>query len=415
MRNLKHTIIGISAIAMVGTLSFFQVSDMSAKKLERNMRLTSANSVENISITTTENGEGAIATSLQTETAEVSDGEAAEKSAGEATEQAIAEKSYLTLGYAKVTGTKELKTTPSDAAETAGTISGADQVEILESTDGWYRVKVNDTMGYIKSDLITLDKEVANEAALQYDHYKKASVTEDSGLIVRTSGSTDAQSVGTILDGEDVIIVDSQANYIKILYGDDYSEGYVVNTGLTTTGEWVDKASVHSEIKRVAAEKAEQARKEAVAKQKAEEEAKKKASKTASGSTVTSGTASVKGGGQAIVNTAMKYLGVKYVWGGTSPSGFDCSGLVQYVCRANGISVPRVAASQRNAGKYVSRENLQPGDLVFFSNGGGVNHVGIYVGNGNMIHAPQTGDVVKISSINTSYRVSRYAGAVRVW
>lgn len=415
MRNLKHTIIGISAIAMVGTLSFFQVSDMSAKKLERNMRLTSANSVENISITTTENEEGAVAASLQTEEAEVSDEEAAEKPAEEATEQAIAEKSYLTLGYAKVTGTKELKATPSDAAETAGTISGADQVEILESTDGWYRVKVNDTMGYIKSDLITLDKEAANEAALQYDHYKKASVTEDSGLIVRTSGSTDAQSVGTILDGENVIIVDSQANYIKILYGDDYREGYVVNTGLTTTGEWVDKASVHTEIKRVAAEKAEQARKEAIAKQKAEEEAKKKAAQTASNSTVTSGTSSVKGGGQAIVNTAMKYLGVKYVWGGTSPSGFDCSGLVQYVCRANGISVPRVAASQRNAGKYISRENLQPGDLVFFSNGGGVNHVGIYVGNGNMIHAPQTGDVVKISSINTSYRVSRYAGAVRVW
>ena len=111
----------------------------------------------------------------------------------------------------------------------------------------------------------------------------------------------------------------------------------------------------------------------------------------------------------------MQYLGVPYVWGGTSPSGFDCSGLVQYVCRQNGISVPRVAASQRGAGTYVSRENLQPGDLVFFSNGGGISHVGIYVGNGNMIHAPQTGDVVKISSIETSYRISHYAGAVRVW
>ena len=111
----------------------------------------------------------------------------------------------------------------------------------------------------------------------------------------------------------------------------------------------------------------------------------------------------------------MKYLGVPYVWGGTSPSGFDCSGLVQYACKKNGISVPRVAASQRNVGKSVSRQNLQPGDLVFFSSGGRVSHVGIYVGNGNMIHAPQTGDVVKISSIETSYRVSHYAGAVRVW
>ena len=88
---------------------------------------------------------------------------------------------------------------------------------------------------------------------------------------------------------------------------------------------------------------------------------------------------------------------------------------MQYVCRQHGISIPRVAASQRNAGKYVSRENLLPGDLVFFAKGGRVNHVGMYIGNGNMIHAPQTGDVVKVSSINSSYRVNHYAGAVRVW
>ncbi len=407
MRNLKHTIIGIAAITMVGTLSFFQVSDMSAKKLERNMKLTTANQIENISITTTENVDGTVAMALTSTEEEVVAAEA-EEPIDEATEQAIAEKSYLTLGYARVTGTKELKVTPSDTAESAGTISGADQVEILESTDGWYKVKVNDKSGYIKSDLITLDKDIAEEAAKQYDHYKRATVTEDSGLIVRKSGSTEAESLGTVLDGENVIIVDSQANYIKILYGNDYKEGYVVNTGLTTTGEWVEKNDVHTEIKRIAAEKAEKARQEAIAKQNAQK---------ASLSYSTNNTASsqVKGSGQALVNTAMKYLGVPYVWGGTSPRGFDCSGLVQYVCRANGISVPRVAASQRNAGKYVSRQNLLPGDLVFFSNGGGISHVGIYVGNGKMIHAPQTGDVVKISSIETSYRVNRYAGAVRVW
>ena len=102
-------------------------------------------------------------------------------------------------------------------------------------------------------------------------------------------------------------------------------------------------------------------------------------------SSTASAPAGVAGRGQALVNSAKKYLGVPYVWGGTSPRGFDCSGLVQYVCRQNGISVPRVAASQRNAGRYVSRANLQPGDLVFFGNGGRITHVGIYVGNGNMM------------------------------
>ena len=110
----------------------------------------------------------------------------------------------------------------------------------------------------------------------------------------------------------------------------------------------------------------------------------------------------------------MQYLGVPYVWGGTSPSGFDCSGLVQYVCKKNGISVSRTAAAQAGNGTYVSRNNLQPGDLVFFGKGN-IHHVGIYIGNGQMIHAPQTGDVVKISSIETAYRINSYAGATRVW
>ena len=76
---------------------------------------------------------------------------------------------------------------------------------------------------------------------------------------------------------------------------------------------------------------------------------------------------------------------------------------------------PYTTLFRSNNGTYVSRDNLQPGDLVFFGKGGNIHHVGIYVGNGNMIHAPQTGDVVKISSINTEYRISQYAGAVRVY
>ena len=119
--------------------------------------------------------------------------------------------------------------------------------------------------------------------------------------------------------------------------------------------------------------------------------------------------------GQEIVNTAAKYLGVDHVWGGTTPDGFDCSGLVQYVMKSLGINVSRTSQEQIKNGVPVSRGDLQAGDLVFFESNGDVHHVGIYVGNGMMIHAPRTGDVVRYQSIETPYYQSEYAGARRVY
>lgn len=100
--------------------------------------------------------------------------------------------------------------------------------------------------------------------------------------------------------------------------------------------------------------------------------------------------------GEQIVATAMKYLGVPYVWGGTTPYGFDCSGLVQYVYAENGISIPRVTYTQQAAATPVSFDDLQPGDLVFW--GYSAYHVGIYIGNGQYIHAPAPGQSVCIQS-----------------
>ena len=119
--------------------------------------------------------------------------------------------------------------------------------------------------------------------------------------------------------------------------------------------------------------------------------------------------------GQRIVNEASKYLGVPYLWGGTTPSGFDCSGLVQYVLRDLGINISRVTQTQCKEGVPVAKGDLQPGDLVFFESNGEVHHVGIYVGNGQMLHAPHTGDVVRIKDMNTPYYTSTYYCARRVY
>ena len=111
-----------------------------------------------------------------------------------------------------------------------------------------------------------------------------------------------------------------------------------------------------------------------------------------------------------VVGIAMQYLGTPYVWGGSSPSGFDCSGFTMYVFSRVGVSIPRTVSTQYGAGVAVSRSELQPGDLVFFN---GLGHVGIYIGGNQFIHSPHTGDVVKISAM-TGYYDSGYVGARRI-
>ena len=124
----------------------------------------------------------------------------------------------------------------------------------------------------------------------------------------------------------------------------------------------------------------------------------------------------VSSGAIEIANFAMQYVGYSYVYGGASPSsGFDCSGLVYYSYGQFGYQLKRTADDQMNYnGVAVSRSNLQVGDLVFFGSGSYANHVGIYIGNDNFVHAANPSSGVRVSSLNETYYANRYLGARRI-
>ena len=116
-----------------------------------------------------------------------------------------------------------------------------------------------------------------------------------------------------------------------------------------------------------------------------------------------------------ILSLADSLKGTPYRWGGTTTAGFDCSGFVQYVYAQNGYSLTRTTHTQwKNDGVFVSRDQLKPGDLIYFGSGGSPTHVGMYVGNGTMIHSPHTGDVIKYATIDSGYYKNTYMGAKRI-
>ena len=168
-----------------------------------------------------------------------------------------------------------------------------------------------------------------------------------------------------------------------------------------------------AETKKIVAQKAENHRDKSVVKSKAD---KKTAAtgKKAPALFKKHETAAASGKGNprsTLLNHGKKFIGTPYVWGGASPKGFDCSGLVHYLYQKQGVSIPRNSREQFSRLPVAS--NPQPGDLVFFRRNGVINHVGLYLGGGKMLHAPQTGSKVRIEDMGRPNWKRRYAGARR--
>lgn len=294
--------------------------------------------------------------------------------------------------------------------EVINQLDNGEEVIILEKGQEWMKVYFgrNYESGYVSAASVNVsgmvsrdDVRKAKSESIVKSAKSKGKVSISSGAVnVRSSASENGEVISQLYNKDDVLILSTNSDWTKIAFGSNNTVGYVkaqyiVDPTVSSRSKTTRNSSNGSSSRNSSSSSSSR-------------------SSSNSGSAVISTSASGSSLGQALVNQASKYLGTKYVYGGSSPSGFDCSGLVQYSCRQVGISVGRSSRDQYRNGVSVSKSDLQVGDLVFFGNGSTVSHVGIYAGNGQMIHSPQTGKTVCYTSINTSSRSRSYMGARRV-
>lgn len=274
-----------------------------------------------------------------------------------------------------------LRSAPSTSGSTLAYASRGEYVVIYGKSGQWYRVSYNLTDGYMHESY--LDTYSRRNVELGYGR------VSGNGVNVRSGPGTSHSSLARANTGEEVYIIGFNNQWYKVIY--DTHVGYIRSDYLELTEiPYENQASKKSPL----------------------------FFRNGSSTGVTPSAAALKRPGSLadeIIANAKKYIGVPYLWGGTTPSGFDCSGYVQYIFRQSGITLPRTTTEQYKVGTYVSKANLQPGDLVFLQNTyrEGISHVGIYIGNGKMIHASSSKGIV-ISDLSSSYYTKHYYGARRV-
>lgn len=239
-----------------------------------------------------------------------------------------------------------------------------------QASNGWYKAAFNGQVGYICNDYVELSPVMNIEPGA-------AKVTTEV-LNMRAEPSTSATILTRLTSGSVANIIGINNGWLKVTYG-------------SYTGYF------HPDYVQVVSSSALPNR---------------------NGASSAASSSSASGVRQEVVNYAKTFLGVRYVYGGSTPSGFDCSGFTKYVFDHFNVSLQRTSAAQYSTSvTKINKSELQAGDLVFFSSTAGsskVGHVGIYIGNGSFIHASSPGDVVKIDTMNSGYYLSHYVGSGRV-
>ena len=272
--------------------------------------------------------------------------------------QSAAVYGYTNLGIAIVDGNLNIR----DAANTSGSIVGKmtnyAACEILGEENGFYQIKSGNAEGYVSADYIVTGEEAV--AIANQEVRNMATVTTDI-LRVREHATTESTVLSTVNKDEELVVIEVLDGWLKVEV--DNSEGYVSADYVTT-------------------------------------ELKLKTGNTMKELTFGSGVSQTR---VDLVNYALQFVGNRYVWGGESlTKGVDCSGFTMKIYQKYGIYLPHSSRAQPNHGTKISRSEIRPGDLIFYGNGKSINHVAIYMGNGQVVHASNARDGIKIS--NAFYR-----------
>ena len=325
-------------------------------------------------------------------------------------------------------------------SEVVGKLYKGCVADIVKYEGDWAKIKSGNVSGYILADYLAVGKDAE---AIVDDYVSKTATVNTETLKVREKKSVESACLTLIPQDETYDVIKETDKWVKILIDDGDIKGYVSKDYVKVEYKFEYAISIEEEKAKIAAEEAaKRAEEERLAALAAQQQAaqnqqqsnnsssnsnsnsssnnsssnKKQPStnnnnSSSSNSNSSSSNSSSSSSGSAIANYALKFVGNPYVYGGTSlTKGADCSGFIQSVYRNFGYSLPRTSGAQSSAGRAVSLSNLQPGDVIYYTSGGSVSHVSMYIGNGKVVHASNRRDGIKISSYN--YRTP--AGARRI-
>lgn len=337
-----------------------------------------------------------------------------EKDANQSDENVTEESKKDLMGYYQFIGNTEIKIIPLINSLTVQNAKTGEQVQIADKINGWVLVADEEKQGWVRFEQLSKVEEQENTSNQMTTENKQEENSEEENeeqnkqntqepevtqpktmyinsktVNVRSSADKSSQIVTQLAINEQVTVLSEENGWSKVTING--KEGYILSTLLSAQ-------------KQVTTRSASEARTTD------SQEEKEKEKENAVDETPVS-TSSTKG--EEVLAYAMKYIGSKYVYGGSSPRGFDCSGFTSYVYKNFEVTLSRTAAGQYSNGRSVSKSELQAGDLVMFCSP--INHVGIYVGEGKIVHAANTARGVTTDTINSGYYATNYYGARRIF